>query len=283
MTLVLVLVLALSLVVGIVLGALGGGGSILTVPILVYVAGLDAKEAIATSLIVVGTTSAVGAITHARAGRIRWRAGAIFGVGGMMGAFVGGLVAGHLPGRLLLTGFAMMMIVTAVAMLRGPVAAPAGDRLKAARALLDGVVVGLLTGLVGAGGGFLVVPALVLLGGLSMPVAVGTSLVVIAMKSAAGLAGYLTTVSIPWDLALPVTAVAICGTVVGGRLTDRIPEERLRALFGWFVLVVGTFVLLEQAAPSAWLLPGVLVLAVVALALGGRAWVERPRSMTGRS
>ncbi|MCD6638667.1 MAG: sulfite exporter TauE/SafE family protein [Nocardioides sp.] len=279
----LVLVLALSLVVGVALGALGGGGSILTVPILVYVAGLDAKEAIATSLLVVGTTSAVGAITHARAGRIRWRTGAVFGLGGMVGAFVGGLVAGHLPGRLLLTAFATMMIATAVAMLRGPRVAPAVGELKVVRALVDGIVVGLLTGLVGAGGGFLVVPALVLLGGLPMPVAVGTSLVVIAMKSAAGLAGYLTTVSIPWDLALPVTAVAICGTVVGGRLTGRIPEDRLRAIFGWFVLVVGTFVLLEQAAPSSWLLPGVLVLAVVALALGARAWVERPRSVTGRS
>ncbi len=115
----------------------------------------------------------------------------------------------------------------------------------------EGVVVGAVTGLVGAGGGFLVVPALVLLGGLPMAVAVGTSLVVIAMKSFAALAGYLSTVHIDWWLALAVTGAAVVGSVLGGRLAGRIPDAVLRKGFGWFVVVMGGFVLSQQV-PAAW-------------------------------
>ena len=114
-----VLVLALSVLIGLSLGVLGGGGSILTVPILVYVAGLDPKEAIATSLFVVGVTSAAGVVSHARGGRVMWRTGLLFGLAGMAGAFVGGLVGGHAPGQLLLLAFALMMVATSLAMLRG--------------------------------------------------------------------------------------------------------------------------------------------------------------------
>ncbi|MGI5270427.1 sulfite exporter TauE/SafE family protein [Nonomuraea sp. CA-218870] len=243
----------LSVLVGVALGALGGGGSILMVPILIYAAGLEPKQAIATSLLVVGATSAAGLVTHARAGRIRWRTGTLFGVSGMIGAFAGGILGGHLPARLLLAGFALMMIATSVAMLRGrrPERAHTRDDVAGVRALTDGLVVGLATGMVGAGGGFLVVPALALLGGLPMAAAVGTSLLVIAMKSFAGLAGYLTSVSIAWDLAIGVTAAAILGSVLGGRLAGRIPEARLRRVFGWFVLAMGAFVLLEQAVPAS--------------------------------
>jgi hypothetical protein len=164
------LAIALAVLVGLTLGMLGGGGSILTVPLLVYVAGLDAKAAIATSLLVVGVTSAVGAVSHARAGRVQWRTGLIFGAAGMVGAYTGGRVAHYIPGEILLLAFAAMMIATSVAMLRGRrevEAAKVHHQLPVARVLLDGVVVGLVTGLVGAGGGFLVVPALALLGGLS--------------------------------------------------------------------------------------------------------------------
>ena len=162
---------------GISLGLLGGGGSILTVPLLAYVAGMDAKQAIATSLLVVRHTSAVGAISHARAGRVQWRTGLVFGAAGMAGAYAGGLLARFIPGTVLLIGFAVIMIATAVAMLRGR----KDDQrrriprsLPAFKIVLEGLAVGLVTGLVGAGGGFLVVPALALLGGLPMPVAVGT-------------------------------------------------------------------------------------------------------------
>ena len=232
MTVTLLLVLALSVVIGLSLGVLGGGGSILTVPILVYVAGFEAKEAIAASLFVVGVTSAVSVISHARGGRVMWRTGLIFGAAGMAGAFVGGLLGGHIPGQILLIAFAIMMVATSVAMLRGRKkknddgAAPVKHELPIGRVLLDGAVVGLITGLVGAGGGFLVVPALALLGGLPMSVAVGTSLVIIAMKSFAGLAGYLTTVQLDWGLTLGVTAAAIVG--IAHRLQTRRPHPRSR-------------------------------------------------------
>jgi uncharacterized protein len=268
-SLTLALVLALSLLIGVSLGVLGGGGSILTVPILVYVAGMDPKEAIAASLFVVGVTSAAGAISHARGGRVRWRTGLLFGAAGLVGAFLGGMLGGHLPGELLLVAFALMMVATSIAMIRGRKAVDPSKKhaeLPILRVLLDGLVVGVVTGLVGAGGGFLVVPALALLGGLPMAVAVGTSLLVIAMKSLGGLAGYLSAVSLDWGLVIAVTVAAVLGSIVGGRLAGRIPEEALRKGFGWFVLVMGGFVLTQQA-PDGMLLP---LLAVVG-ALGAAA------------
>lgn len=272
-----VLTVLLAVVVGLSLGLLGGGGSILMVPLLVYVAGMDPKEAIAASLVVVGVTAAMSVVGHARAGRVRWRTGLIFGAAGMAGAFAGGLLGGLLPGALLLAGFAVMMVVTAVAMLRGRTdldPARAHTELPIARVLLDGGVVGLVTGLVGAGGGFLVVPALALLGGLPMGVAVGTSLLVIAMKSFAGLAGYLTSVTLDWPFVAAITVAAVLGSVVGSRLVGRIPGEALQQAFGWFVLAMGAFVLVQQA-PEAFRIPALAVLAVVGAALAGcAAWVR---------
>ena len=277
----LVLVLALSLLIGASLGLLGGGGSILTVPILVYVAGLPAKEAIAASLFVVGVTSLAGVVSHARGGRVQWRTGLLFGLAAMAGAFTGGLLGGHVPGDWLLIAFALMMVATSLAMLRGRKDRGQGGHahsdggLPLARILIDGSVVGLVTGLVGAGGGFLVVPALVLLGGLPMSVAVGTSLVVIAMKSFAGLAGYLTSVTLDWPLVLGVTGAAVVGSLIGGRLAGRVPEAALRQGFGWFVLVMGGFVLVQQG-PS-WALP-VVGGAVLTLGLAAGACLSFVRA-----
>lgn len=249
----LILTLLLSTLIGLSLGLLGGGGSILTVPILTYVAGLDPKEAIAASLFVVAVTSAVSAISHARNHRVRWRTGLIFGAAGMVGAFGGGLLGGHIPGVVLMIAFALMMIATSVAMIRGrkqSVGEGQARELPLGRVILDGIVVGVITGLVGAGGGFLVVPALALLGGLPMPVAVGTSLIVIALKSFAGLAGYLTSVQLDWALVGGVTAAAVIGSLIGSRLTGRIPEATLRKAFGVFVLVMGVFVLVQEVFGS---------------------------------
>lgn len=243
------LAIGLAVFVGIALGLLGGGGSILTVPLLAYVAGMDAKQAIATSLLVVGVTSAVGAISHARAGRVQWRTGLIFGGAGMVGAYAGGLSARFIPGTVLLIGFAVMMVATAIAMLRGrkDVATSGGTaRLPVPKIIVEGLVVGLVTGLVGAGGGFLVVPALALLGGLPMPVAVGTSLVVIAMKSFAGLGGYLSSVQIDWTVALAVTGAAVVGALAGARLTAMLNPDSLRKAFGWFVLAMSSVILGQE-------------------------------------
>lgn len=250
------LVLAASLLIGVSLGVLGGGGSILTVPILVYLAGQDSKEAIATSLFVVGVTSAVALIPHARAQRVRWRTGLLFGAVAMAGAYGGGRLAEYIPGTVLLVAFALMMLATAAAMLRKPrkpaAARPGSGELPWKHVVVEGLAVGAVTGLVGAGGGFLVVPALVLLGGLPMSVAVGTSLLVIAMKSFSGLAGHLAGVQIDWGVALAVTAVAVAGSLAGSRLAGRIPQDALRKAFGWFVVVMGVFVLTQQLPASVW-------------------------------
>lgn len=247
--------LLLAALVGIALGLLGGGGSILTVPILTYVLGMDPREAIASSLFIVGVTSVVGVFAHARAGRVRWKTGLIFGAAGMVGAFVGGILGGYIPGTLLMILFAVMMVATATAMIRGrkKKAGAAHDTqggLPLLRIVLDGFLVGIATGLVGAGGGFLIVPALTLLGGMPIAIAVGTSLMVIAMKSFAGLGGYLFSVSLQWPVVLAFTGVAVAGSFAGAALAGKVPEKALRRGFGIFVLVMGVFVL-SQELPAA--------------------------------
>ncbi|MFJ3975281.1 sulfite exporter TauE/SafE family protein [Streptomyces sp. NPDC090021] len=278
------LVLAASVLIGVSLGILGGGGSILTVPILVYLAGMDTKEAIATSLFVVGATSLVGLVPHARAGRVRWRTGLVFGAVSMVGAYGGGRLAEYVPGTVLLVAFALMMLATAAAMLRKPrkpmQAKPVHAEMPVKHVVVEGLVVGAVTGLVGSGGGFLVVPALALLGGLPMSVAVGTSLLVIAMKSFSGLAGHLDGVQIDWSLALMVTAAAVVGSLIGSRFAGRIPQDVLRKAFGWFVVVMGVFVLGQQLPHAIWASP--LTWTALGLAAGtavawGAVRVRRPR------
>lgn len=244
-----VVIVGLAVLIGVSLGLLGGGGSILAVPLLTYVAGMEPREAVAGSLFVVAVTSAVSLISHARRGNVRWRIGALFGTASMFGAFAGGLIGSRIPGTVLMIAFALMMLVTAAAMLRRrkavPTSSPGGEHssLRRWRILADGLIVGLVTGMVGAGGGFLVVPALALLAGLPMSAAVGTSLVVITMKSVAGLGGYLTAVTLDWPLILLVTGAAVMGALLGSQLTDRIPEGGLRKAFGIFVLIMGGLVL----------------------------------------
>jgi uncharacterized protein len=251
-------------------GMLGGGGSILMVPVLTYIGGLDAKQAIATSLLVVGATSAIGAIGHARAGRVRWGVGLVFGLAGMAGAYGGGLLARFASGRALLVGFAILMCVAAVAMLRGRADLSDKPRAPARRLAALGLAVGVVMGLVGAGGGFLLVPALVLLGALPMPAAVGTSLVVIAMQSFAGLAGHLASTPIDWRLAGVVTAVAVVGGLVGGRLTALVEPDVLRQGFGWFVLGMASLILAQEAGPVVGAAAAAMCVLGIAMSLGCR-------------
>lgn len=258
----LIVAAALAVVIGIAVGLFGGGGSILTTPLLVFVLGFDPKRAIASSLLVVAVTSFVALMAYARAGRVRWRTGVVFGCAGMVGAFMGGQVGSRLPGTLLLTAFAAMMAVTAVAMVRGRRQVPGSAHVQhpLPRILVEGAVVGFVTGLVGAGGGFLVVPALVLLGGLSMQYAVGTSLLVVAMQSSAAFLGYSLSftsglqlnpvTAVPWNEILIVTAAAVAGSLIGFAISPRIHPEHLRRLFGWFVLVMAFFVLARQTGSA---------------------------------
>jgi uncharacterized protein len=245
---VIAIALALSLLIGVSLGLLGGGGSILTLPTLSYVLGMDTKSAIASSLGVVAVTSAVGVVAHARKGRVRWGTGLTFGAAGMVGSFLGGRLSTYLSAQLLMLLFAMMMIAAAVAMLRGrqPRDVAIVRELAIGKTLLAGVTVGVATGCVGAGGGFMVVPALVLLGGVAMDVAVGTSLLVISMQSLAGFLGHLEHVDIDWKVTLWVAAMAVLGSFGGAAMTGRVPPAALRKGFGIFVLIVAAFVIAKE-------------------------------------
>ncbi|MGM0576854.1 MAG: sulfite exporter TauE/SafE family protein [Myxococcota bacterium] len=247
----------LSILMGGTLGLLGGGGSILTVPILVYALGVEAKAAIATSLLVVGVTSLAGMLQHARAGNVRWRTGLLFGAFAMIGSYGGGLLAAHISATVLLLLFAGLMIGTAFAMLRKKAAkdgsATPSDRrdMRVSLVVAEGLLVGGVTGLVGAGGGFLVVPALALLAGLDMRAAVGTSLLVIAMKSLAGFVGHIEHTTVDMTLAGVVTGAAVVGSFAGTALSRRVPQEALRTVFAWFVLVMSGFLVWQEAPPEA--------------------------------
>jgi uncharacterized membrane protein YfcA/uncharacterized membrane protein YedE/YeeE len=265
--------LPLALLAGGTLGAFGAGGSILLVPILVYVVGVPAGEAVATSLLVVGVTSAVALLTHARGGHVRWRIGGLFGAAAMLGAYAGGRLAEQIPGPVLLAAFAVLMVAAAVAMLRvrnAGLAAPTPDtgRVRWLPALALGAGVGLIAGLVGAGGGFLVVPVLVLLGGLGIHSAVATSLLVVAMQSFAGLAGHVSHVELDWSLSAVVAAFTIAGSTAGSRFAARLPAARLHRAFAWLVAVVGG-VMLAMQVPDTWVGMALSSLSPLAPLLGG--------------
>lgn len=240
----------LALVMGLTLGLLGGGGSILAVPILVYLVALESKVAIATSLLVVGATSAFALIPHARAGNVVWNTGLVFGTFGMAGAFVGGLLAQYVPDAILLGGFALLMFGAGLAMLRKKRAHAPGEDTPPPATLpiiaIEGLVVGVVTGLIGAGGGFIIVPALVLMGGLDMKKAVGTSLFIIAIKSVAGFAGYMTHVEVEWGLAAGFVAASVTGAFIGSQVARRVDASSLKSTFGVFVLVVASVMLTNE-------------------------------------
>lgn len=240
----------LTVLVGVTMGLLGGGGSILMVPILRYVSGLEARDAITTSLLVVGLTSLGALVKHAQAGRVRYRMGLLFGAGGMAGAFLGGKAGGLVDGRVLLVLFALVMLAAGTAMLRPRKAATSqaerDSKLPVVRLLLASTLVGSLTGLVGAGGGFLIVPALVLLFGLPMEAAVGTSLLVITLQSASALVGQLGHVQPSWGLGLGLGALAIAGSLVGERAGRRVNPQTLRKAFGVLVLVMAVVMLGQE-------------------------------------
>jgi uncharacterized membrane protein YfcA len=273
------LTIGLAVLVGVALGLLGGGGSILTVPLLAYVAGVEPKHAIAMSLLVVGATSAIAAISHARAGRVHWRIAMLFGVAAMTGAYAGGLLARFIPGTALLVAFAVIMIGAGVTMLRGRRDAADVDGAQAlpmARIAFLGIAVGVVSGLVGAGGGFLLVPALALLARLPMPVAVGTSLVVISMQSFAGLAGHLSSGHIDWRLAAFVTVAAVLGALIGGRLINFFNPATLRQAFGWFVLLMASLILAREVDPALGAAAGLLILLAVGVSFACTRYARCP-------
>ena len=231
-----------GLVIGLALGLLGGGGSTLTVPLLL-VLGVEPKVAIALSLAIVGTTASAAVVSHARAKRIDWRAAAWLLPAVALGGFAGGRAAAYFSGEALLLGFAVLMTVAGIAMLlpRRPAArAPAPRPLALAAA---GVAIGVITGLVGVGGGFLFVPVLALVGGLEMRRAIGTSLVAIAVNALAALAGHVGHVELPLALAAVLTSAGVVGALLGARLVPRLPERTLRRAFGVLVLAIAAWLM----------------------------------------
>ena len=199
------------------------------------------------SLFIVGSTSVVGAALHARLGRVRWKLGMVFGAAAMAGAFAGGRLAGVVPPKALLVTFAVLMVVTALAMLRGRSReAPRPHPPALVRLLLLGTAVGTVSGLVGAGGGFLIVPTLTLFGGLPMLDAVGTSLFVIALQSFAGFAGHVSHVYLDGALTSLVTGAAVTGTLAGSFFGRNLSPQTLRRGFAWLVLTMGVLTLAKQ-------------------------------------
>jgi hypothetical protein len=247
----------LGFLIGLALGALGGGGSIVAVPALVYVAGQEPAAATTTSLLVVGTAAVAGLVGHARAGRVRFTAGAVVGLTGIGGSLAGSALNRTVDGDLLLLGFGLLVLVAAWRMVtgcpsctrvgehlalaggppertRGGVTVLARRRIDAAtavRVVLVGSAVGFLTGLFGVGGGFVIVPALTLALGFTMPQAIGTSLLVIAVNAATALAVRLGTSGVEWSVALPFTVAALAGVLAGSNIASRVEAG---ALVRWF-------------------------------------------------
>ncbi len=241
--------LVLGFGIGLSLGLLGGGGSILTVPALVYLVGQAPQAAVATSLAIVGANSALGASFHGKQGTLDWPVALVFSAAGMLVAYLSAGLSHLFTPAALLVAFGLLMIGIGALMLRPQGAAP--EQKTAARrnwpvVLASGAGVGLLTGVLGVGGGFLIVPALVLLVGLPMGQAVGTSLVVIAANSLAGFLGHLSTSAFDVTLTLVFVVAGLAGTFVGARLAQRVPAGRLRQAFAVFVMVLAVFLLYDN-------------------------------------
>ncbi len=243
---------AMAVAIGLSLGLLGGGGSILTVPVLVYLVGQSPEMAVGTSLAIVGMNSLFGSWLHFRHGRVQLRAALIFGGVGIVGALLGSRFTHLLPGPVLLILFAMLMLVVAALMLR-----PSRSALRVTPHETNwlvvaavGLGVGVLTGFLGVGGGFLVVPALVILIGLPMPVAVGTSLPIIAMNSAAGLLGHVSQSPLNWLVTLQFIAFGAIGILLGVVLVKRVSPAQLRVYFAWFVIALAIY-MLTRSVPQA--------------------------------
>jgi uncharacterized membrane protein YfcA len=253
-----------AVLIGIFLGLIGGGGSILTVPVLVYLFRVDPVMATAYSLFIVGATSIIGSISYFRKGLVNERTAIVFGLPSIAGVYLTrAFIVPAIPpeliqidnlvltkSMLLMLIFALLMILASYSMIRK--GKPNEDQIRQKQVfnypliLLEGTIVGMLTGLVGAGGGFLIIPALVVLSKLPMKEAVGTSLVIIASKSLLGFLGESNKEAMDWMLLLGITALATLGIFIGAALSQKIDGSKLKPAFGWFVLVMGLYIILKE-------------------------------------
>ncbi len=247
--------------IGLILGMLGGGGSILSIPILVYLFHFDVVLASAYSLFIVGTTSLVGAIPKYKEHLVNVRTGLLFGIPSIVSIFATRRWVVHaipdivwqvdgfiLTKRLLLLGlFAILMVLASISMIKERQERKNDqERFRTFLVILEGLLIGFLTGLVGAGGGFLIIPALVLLTGLTFKAAVGTSLFIIAINSLMGFMGDLFNYSMDWQFLLTITGLAVLGILIGNVLSQKATSRQLRKIFGWFILVMGCWILIRE-------------------------------------
>ncbi|MCU7940046.1 MAG: sulfite exporter TauE/SafE family protein [gamma proteobacterium symbiont of Bathyaustriella thionipta] len=252
-----------GLITGMLLGVFGSGGSIITMPALLYLLDVEPKSAIAMSLGIVAVTATITAVQHWRHGNVDLRITAVFGLFGVIGTYFGALLGVITPVIIQLSIFALVMYAAAWKMLKpesqnksqqhrsvGAMAvdltADNTDVLNYTHIALHGIAVGILTGIVGVGGGFLIVPALVLLSGLPMKKAVGTSLSIVSLKSFAGFAGYAGSVAIDYQMMGIFTVIAVAGSVVGSQLGHRLPADLLKRGFGGFLLLVASYILFKS-------------------------------------
>lgn len=253
-----------SILIGISLGLIGGGGSILTVPVLVYIFSVDAVTATGYSLFIVGITSAVGTATFFKNKLVNIKTAIIFGIPSIIAVFLTrAFIVPAIPkeiisiGDFVVTKSILMMLLFAILMIAASYSMIKKDKKKSNEQegpqkfnypviLIEGFVVGVLTGLVGAGGGFLIIPALVVLSKLPMKEAVGTSLVIIAAKSLIGFFGEASDVQMDWTLLLSVSAFAVIGIFIGSYLSKKIDGAKLKPAFGWFVLVMGIYIIIKE-------------------------------------
>jgi len=253
-----------SIFIGITLGLIGGGGSILTVPVLVYLFYIDPVLATGYSLFIVGATSLVGTFSYFKKGLVNVKTAIVFGIPSIIAVYISrAYIVPAIPDEvfrlgdfiitkslLLMLLFAVLMILASYSMIKKKKGVEKQEeteqKFNYPLILIEGTIVGILTGLVGAGGGFLIIPALVILSKLPMKEAVGTSLVIIAAKSLIGFIGEGTAVAIDWIFLLQVTAFAIVGIFIGMALSKKIDGNKLKPVFGWFVLVMGIYIILKE-------------------------------------
>ena len=250
--------------IGISLGLIGGGGSILTVPVLVYLFGVEPVLATAYSLFIVGSTSLIGTFPKYKSGEVNLKTAIIFGIPAIAAVYATrAFLVPAIPNEVFTIGtfavtkpllmmllFAVLMVFASVSMIRGKKVAAQEEaseqKFDYPLILVEGAIVGVLTGLVGAGGGFLIIPALVMLSKLPMKQAVGTSLLIIAAKSLIGFTGDLGKETMDWTLLLTVTALAIAGIFIGNALSKKVSANSLKKGFGWFVLVMGIYIIIKE-------------------------------------